>query len=346
MKKKIIYSLLAIGLLFGFILIYRSCAGPEPLRTGIFSPDRIYTGSRAEVWTASFDPGDTLIAAASVDSSLRIWNCNTNMLVATITQPSGLTCAHWSADGHMLASGGYDGNVYIWSWPGGKLLQKFSGNGDVVWNLRFSPDGKWLANGCEDGTVILRSMPDGGQRKSLRGHKLNVWDIAFSPDSKTLVSGSFDTQVCIWDIEEGKLLRTLTNHKEAVVSIDYSRDGKHVATTSDDKTVRIWNTANWTTEFILETPEHQQGASFSPDGRQLITCGRDKNQFGELIQNFLGDETSNRGLSMRLWDMRSGKLLQSFNMHSNDVNDVQFSHDGSWIVSAGADKQVILWKRE
>ena len=47
---------------------------------------------------------------------------------------------------------------------------------------------------------------------------------------------------------------------------------------------------------------------------------------------------------MRLWDTKTGRLLQTFSNHSNDVNDISFSSDGKWIVSASSDKTVKVWQ--
>ncbi len=47
---------------------------------------------------------------------------------------------------------------------------------------------------------------------------------------------------------------------------------------------------------------------------------------------------------MRLWDVKSGKLLQTFSQNANDVNDVAFSPNGKWIAGGSSDKTVGLWK--
>ena len=52
----------------------------------------------------------------------------------------------------------------------------------------------------------------------------------------------------------------------------------------------------------------------------------------------------NKGVSMRLWEVESGKLLQTFSAHANDVNDVGFSQDGKWIASGSSDKTIGLWR--
>jgi WD40 repeat protein len=344
-KKRWLITGLVLVLIALSVAWLRSCHGPERAETGIFIPSRIYTGPRADVWAAQFAPGDTLFAAACVDSSIYVWDRRSGALLRSMKQPCGVTNLRISADGRWLASSGYDGNVRLWHWPGGEPAATFAGNGQTVWTLAFSPDSRLLASAGEGGAITVREVESGKLRYILRGHSRNVWDLAFSPDGNTLASGSFDATLCLWNVADGSLRKKQEDHTEAVVSLAWSADGTRLASTSDDKTVHIREGRGGETLQVLRTPEHQQGVAFSPDGKTLITSGRDKDMMGELIQNFFGDETTNKGVSMRLWDLQRGSVLQTFSLHANDVNDVQFSSDGRWILSAGADKKVILWKR-
>ncbi|RYY84061.1 MAG: WD40 repeat domain-containing protein, partial [Chitinophagaceae bacterium] len=269
-------------ILLSVIIGIRSCAGPVKIESGFFAEHRIYTGPRAEVWTARFSPGDSLIAAACVDSTLRVWRAD-GTLVAALTAASGLTCAEWEPGGQSLAATAYDGAVYRWSWPGGKPLQRYSNHEGTAWTLRFSPDGSLLASAGEDGFVIVRDIASGTVRHSLRGHERNVWDIAFTPDGKTLASGSFDNSVVFWNTVSGAQLRRYSGHSGAVVSLAFSADGRTLASSSDDKTVQLQDVATGKLLRTLNTPEHQQSVSFSQDGKWLITSGRDKNMMGELL---------------------------------------------------------------
>ena len=159
-----------------------------------------------------------------------------------------------------------------------------------------------------------------------------------------MVSGSFDFTVKTWDVASGKLIRDNTQHTETVVDVAFSPDGKLLTTTSDDKTIKIWNASTGALVRTMTVPEHVQAAAFSPDGKRLMTGGRDKPTMGELVQNFVGDSKLNKGVSARLWDVATGKLLQTFQDHENDVQDVAYSHNGKYVATASADGTVMIWE--
>src|SRR5207249_11541611 len=62
----------------------------------------------------------------------------------------------------------------------------------------------------------------------------------------------------------------------------------------------------------------------SSDGRLLATGGDDR--------------------KVRLWDVRSGKLLRALSGHTGRVNRLAFSGKGDWLASAGDDHKVLVWE--
>jgi WD40 repeat protein len=76
----------------------------------------------------------------------------------------------FSPDGHLLAAGSNDHNVWLWNLTDparpARLGPPLTGPMGVVYAVAFSPDGKTLAAGSRDGTIWLwnRDVDDAIQR--------------------------------------------------------------------------------------------------------------------------------------------------------------------------------------
>jgi WD40 repeat protein len=224
--------------------------------------------------------------------------------------------------------------------------KEFKGHVGTVWSVNFSPDGKKLATSGEDHTIKIWDIEKGVLLHSLPGHRLNIWKVRFTPDGNKVVSSSFDDLIRIWDVKKGILLTTLEGHQQAVVGLDISPNGKVIASASDDKTIKLWDLESGKELRTLHGgEEHVYAVAFSPDSKTLISSNRDRSFIGEGIQNFFGNYFYKKnGVTMRLWDVPTGALLQTFTGHEDDVMDVAMSADGAWIASASDDKTVRLWR--
>ena len=332
--------MIIIAVLFYYQFFYKS----ERVNNGIANLEYHFKKHASVVTSVRFMPNDSLVVTSSVDSTIRIWNRATGEVVATFTQPQGIAYMDLSNDGQLIITGSYDSQIRIWSIAEKKIVRVLKGHQGTVWTVNISSDNKKIVSAGDDNTIRIWDVESSNLLHELKGHKRIVWAAKFSPDVKTIVSGSFDFTVKTWDVESGKLTRDNTQHSETVVDVAFSHNGKLLATTSDDKTIRIWNTSTGELIRTMKVAEHVQAVAFSPDDKRLMTGGRDKPMIGEFLQNFIGDSKLNKGVSARLWDVETGKLLQTFEEHENDVQDVAYSHNGKYVATASADGTVMIWE--
>lgn len=327
-----------------FFMLFFFCTDTEIVESNIYRVERTFYFHTSDVWSVKFSPDGKLLASGSVDSTARIWNIETGTLGYTLYQPAGITSVAFNPDGKYLITTSYDGIVRVIKISDRDILRELTGHTGTVWSADFSPNGNLIASGGEDATIKLWDVHSGRLLRTFTGHTRNVWAVKFSPDGATMASGSFDNTVKIWNVADGTLIRELRGHSEAVVALAFSPDGKILASTSDDTTIKLWNTVHWSLMKTFQVSRHVQAVDFSSDGKRLITGGRDQAAFGEFLQNIFGDSETRKGVSMWLWDVHNGKLLQTFSQHSNDVNDVSFSPNSMWIASGSSDRTVKLWR--
>ena len=75
--------------------------------------------------------------------------------------------------------------------------------------------------------------------------------------------------------------------------------------------------------MILRDKSEFNSVAFSPDGERLASAG--------------GDGT------VKIWNSRTGELIQKFDAHTGFACSVAFHPDGKHLASVGADKQVKVW---
>ncbi|KAJ1913195.1 ribosome assembly [Mycoemilia scoparia] len=281
-------------------------------------------GHSESILCASFSPDSSQLASGSGDTTVRIWDLNTETPQFTCKgHTNWVMCVSWSPDGKTLASGGMDGTVRLWNPTNGKEI--------------------------------------GGP---LKGHSKYITGISWeplhlNPDANRLVSSSKDGTVRIWDTKLRRTIASIAGHTNAVACIQWGGDGK-IYTGSRDKTIKIWNTdgtlwktlnghAHWvnsltlSTDFVLRTGAHDPVKPVPENKKQAQVAALERYEEavgGSPVRLVTGSDD----FTMYLWDpVKSNKPIARLTGHQKLVNHVAFSPDSRFIASGSFDNSVKLW---
>ncbi|KAI8925934.1 WD40-repeat-containing domain protein [Entophlyctis helioformis] len=211
----------------------------------------------------------------------------------------------------------------------------------VVCCVRFSPDGRYLGVGCSKSTEIydvetfqrVCALVDDTSRKDYY-----VRSVAFSPDGNFIASGAEDHLVRICDINRQSIKSRLSGHQLDIYSIDWSKDGKFVASASGDRTVRLWDPETGASLMTLSCDEDPTRSPNTDQSKDTgVTSVAIRPSDSRCVAAGTIDDT------IRLWDTRTGQLLERFVGHLNSVYAVAFSPTGLSLVSGSLDKTLRVW---
>ena len=191
-----------------------------------------------------------LLATASDDATVRLWDPGTGEAVATLaahTREVRGVCAVRVGDREVLASASDDRTVRLWDPATGRALATLKGHTGGVTGLCAIRDGDrdLLASAGDDRTVRLWDPATGEAVAVLHGHTRGVTSVCAvrAGDRDVLASASNDRTVRLWDPDTGEALATLKGHTDWVRGVWAVRDGDRdlLASASDDRTVRLWD---------------------------------------------------------------------------------------------------------
>jgi WD40 repeat protein len=110
-------------------------------------------GHSEVVKVMSFFPNCKSIASGSADNTLRIWKIFDESSHPIVMQTGErVTKLTISPDGLIIASGGIDNKVFVWS-SDGRLLNRLNLPSPGIMDLRFSRNGKTLIASSSDGFI-------------------------------------------------------------------------------------------------------------------------------------------------------------------------------------------------
>ncbi|MFI0238240.1 AAA family ATPase [Streptomyces sp. NPDC016845] len=305
-------------------------------------------GHTGAVYLTSFSPDGRLLATASYDRTVRLWDVSDPTRPKPVGEPltghtSWVSTAVFSPDGTTLASASEDGTIRLWDVrdpahprPSGTPV---TGDGGAVYLLAFSPDGHTLASANEDHAVRLWNVDDPRRPQplaTLTGHTAAVRSVAFSPDGRTLAAGGDDGTIRLWNTDDPgharPLALVLTGHTDTVHSVAFSPNGRTLASGGTDRTVRLWSVVD---------PDHAKSLGAPITGHTGPIWSVAFNPAGTMLAAGSADSKAS------LWNVsdpsRPSQVGEPLAGGSGEMYALGFSPDGKTLATGNGDNKVRLW---
>lgn len=246
-----------------------------------------------------------------------------------------------SESGVNLASGGTEGNIYLWSLKSESPIASLEAHEGRIARLDFHPSGRFLGSASYDMTWGLWDLATQEELLNQEGHSKEVFCIKFHPDGSLVGTGGLDAIGRMWDLRTGRSIMTLDGHVRGIYGIDISPNGYHIATGSADGTIKIWDLRQH--KCIFTIPAH-------------TTIISDLKFYNSNESPVAGDDiTSSNGMylvsssydrTIKVWNADTWTQIKTLEGHPDKVMSVDVAPNNEYIISSSWDRTVKLWAKE
>ncbi|KER20783.1 hypothetical protein T265_10741 [Opisthorchis viverrini] len=245
--------------------------------------------------------------------------CNVQAGESTLAiRRGGVTCATFTDDSGWLAAGFGSGRIRVWS-LGPESLR------------RMLPASELAMLDKDDSRIKTKMLYDENDEshpvRDLLGHSGSVHSVAFSSDRQLLVSGGSDGTVRLWSsLLWGGSLTVWRDHLLPVWCVCWAPVyGHYVATGGADRSAHLYAT------------DH------APDALRVFVGHRSDVTSVCMHPNVNYLATGSADRAVRLFDVRSGKLVRLYTGHKGSVQALAFSPCGRYLASGGWCGSVCIW---
>ncbi|KAI8339260.1 WD40-repeat-containing domain protein [Chlamydoabsidia padenii] len=224
-----------------------------------------FVGHTDAIWDFKLSPTRPLLASASADGTVKIWNTEGNggpMLHSWSYEkrPTGGKVTPTSldfcrSDPSKLVVSYNNAKIQLLDIETGKLISTFTGSDNTYDSTHRTQINKVISHrslglvisGHEDGHIKFFDINNGKSTYSMSAHLDGVTSLDMDyPNGMTWVSGGHDTSIRLWDIKKSKsCIQEFPAHRkkgdEAVLDIQYHRSFPWMVSGGADGIVKIYH---------------------------------------------------------------------------------------------------------
>ncbi len=324
----------------------------------------------------AFSPDGALFAYAGDDGLIIARRTADWSLRNTVeTKAADLVSIAFGHDGKTLAAATLSGPVDVWTLPedGGESSRtRVPVRAEKRWKIKYSPDGAILAIGSWDGTVSFWDASTLQYRGTIDGSDERVNDIAFAGGGPLLLTVNESGAARFWDAAAVRpIFAGAKNDSRETLVGRYSADGTKFVAGGKDGMANLYRVDASGRLRLVCGVKHDDlviNVAISPDGSRAVSD--DRGEDGVKLWSTKSCEPIDKPFKMEsaavqaialspagdriAWSTKTGTIWLSPldgsvppaklpPLHTNHVWELDFSPDGTLLVSGGADGKVLLW---
>ncbi len=348
------------------------------LKTGkaILKYNSIYTFT-PHIRNIAISPNCRLVLTSNSIDEIKLWNLKYGRLIKDLVKHHGSVRKIISNSKNKLLISLAPKKIYAWNSETGKNVYNINFDNMDINDASFSHNGKYLAtiasrtiyaydtSYIDSVNVSVWYAQNGKLFKNIRFNKSSIPScLNFTENDKELLIANADT-IQKYEIYKGKLLKKI--HFKTDWGVSISPNGNYIINFYNNKpgVFQLWNIAKNTTLFsVTARNKFLKLVSFSQNEEILVTMGQDddtlkvwENPNGRLIKTigmnvqkvsygtvspdgkyFAGGSING---SINIWDLKSGKIIQSYTEYLCPIGAISWSSDGKCVLAGYQDGTII-----
>ncbi|KAM9966277.1 hypothetical protein ACTFIR_006482 [Dictyostelium discoideum] len=152
-----------------------------------------------DINSISIAPNDKIIATASQDSYVKLWNVNNLEPITSIkAHRRGVWHVEFSPIDQCFLTCSADGTIKIWSLSDYTCLKTLEGHKGSVLKASFISFGMQIVSVASEGLIKLWNIKTNECLNTFEGHESKIWALSVAKDQERFITGGSDSKLIAW----------------------------------------------------------------------------------------------------------------------------------------------------